>query len=142
MTETAVKRGSVSRLIHFVGRTARNSLAAAGLVAVAGAYYEYRKTRPAFEDDEAQKSKNVLVIPFHRIQLVEHKERSLSSQFSDWDKDSEERMMKMEVRELVDLLHQAASDPNITALYGIFGHGSQLSNAGWADLEEVRNALR
>lgn len=143
MSGEAAKRGRISRLFHFAGRTARNSLAFVGVVAAAGLYNEYSKLKPAFQgDDKNDKKKKVLVVPFHRIQLVEHKKRDWRSELGEFERDPEERTIRLEVRELVDLLHKAAADPNIVALYGIFGHGSQLSNTGWADLEEVRNALR
>jgi hypothetical protein len=46
------------------------------------------------------------------------------------------------VKELVDVIHKAAEDPNIVALYGYFGHGFTSSFGGWAQVEEVRNALK
>lgn len=139
MSEEPAKRRGLSRLLNFAVRSARNSLAVVGAVAAAGLYNEYRKLTYVDEDD---RKKKVLVVPFHRIQLVEHKMRDWRSQLREMEINSEDRIIQLEVREFVDLLHQAAADPNIVALYGIFGHGSQLSNAGWADLEEVRNALR
>ena len=49
------------------------------------------------------------------------------------------------MNELVDILHAAADDPTIGGIRGTFGHygnNNNLSKAGWADWEEVRNALR
>jgi hypothetical protein len=136
----ALKRGVVSRFIRRVGGTFKTSFAIVGVVAAVAVYSEYKKLRPDDSDDE--KNKKVLVIPFHRINLVDHKKRDLRSEVGSLGKDDDERVFQLEVRELVDLLHEAAADPNIVALYGIFGQGSQLSRTGWADLEEVRNALR
>uniref|UniRef100_A0A7S2XK82 Peptidase S49 domain-containing protein n=1 Tax=Attheya septentrionalis TaxID=420275 RepID=A0A7S2XK82_9STRA len=51
-------------------------------------------------------------------------------------------VVEMELRELVDLIHQAAADPSIVALQGTFGQGFQFSVGGYAQLEEIRNAIR
>jgi hypothetical protein len=141
MEENAAhKRGVVSRFIRRVGGTFKTSFAIVGVVAAVAVYSEYKKLRP--DDDDKDEKKKVLVIPFHRIHLVDNKKMDLRSEVSSLGTDDNERVFKLEVRELVDLLHEAAADPNIVGLYGIFGHGSQLSGTGWADLEEVRNALR
>jgi protease-4 len=148
-------RGPISRLTRFAGRTLQSTLAVVGVAALGAGYYEYQSIRPALWEDYNEKKnasiqkdgdtkKKVLVIPFHRLQLVERKK---SEYFSSLEKISgddadQDRVLPMELRELVDLLHQAAADPEISALYGIFGHGSALSSSGWADLEEVRNALK
>ena len=97
-----------------------------GLATVAGgSYYVYRNRMKR----EGSKKK-VLVIPFHRLELKEAAANVWKSHHMPTD-------------ELVRLLHEAASDPEIVALYGIFGHGGSLhQSAGWADLEEIRQALR
>jgi hypothetical protein len=148
-----------------LAKYAKRSVAALSVVAVAGAYYEYKTMFPRVDassnrpfgrfgrddsDDEEKDGKDktdrkakrqVLVVPFHRIELKDRYDRDLS--FESFSPDADDRTLKMEVRELVDLIHHAASDPSIVALYGIFGHGSSgLNGAGWADLEEVRNALK
>ena len=136
------------------GSGLKTSLAVVGLATVVGLYSEYQKLKPSFassddKDDDSSKQSNkkkkVLVLPFHRMQLVERKDRSFRASLSrmDPDEDGDTATFPIEVRELVDLLHHAASDPNISAVYGIFGHGGLgLQSAGWAQLEEVRNALR
>jgi hypothetical protein len=48
----------------------------------------------------------------------------------------------VELSEIVNVIHSAASDPSIVALYGIFGHGFGFSAGGWAHVEEIRNALK
>jgi hypothetical protein len=53
-----------------------------------------------------------------------------------------EEVLEMELPELVDLIHQAAADPSIVALQGTFGQGFQFSVGGYAQLEEIRNAIR
>ena len=51
-------------------------------------------------------------------------------------------MLQMEVRDLVDTIHKAAQDPNVVALYGIFGNGFEFKSGGWGHLDEVRSALK
>jgi len=147
------------RLIRYAGGKAKTAFAAFGIVAAGGLYYEYRRTFPSYllddEDDDGggstnkKKRKQVLVIPFHRIDLKDKHRQTGFDVISRWDgrgggaaAGGEDPKLRFEVRELVDLIHAAASDPEIVALYGTFGHGSLLPNAGWADLEEVRNALK
>jgi protease-4 len=129
--EAAVqKRGLVSRLL----RKPRLYIAGA---AAAAAYY---MTREKPEEDENKKK--VLVIPFHRLNIVEKQESGFRSRLRKLDRD-QGGTLTMELQELVDVIHHAASDPNVVALYGVFGHGgTNLAGTGWADLEEVRNALR
>ena len=52
------------------------------------------------------------------------------------------RTTQIEVSELVEIIHAAAQDPSIAALYGTFGHGFNFRAGGWAHVEEVRNALK
>ena len=165
-------KGPFARVFHFAGRTVKTSLAAVGVAAIGAAYYEYQSLRPLWEtsttsndspsslwtatkkDDnnsasssstpqDSKKKKKVLVIPFNRLKLVERKKTDLSSSFEKFGStEKEDKVHEMEIRDLVDLIHKAAMDPEIGALYGVFGHGSSLMTSGWADLEEVRNALR
>jgi len=137
--ENDSRGGLAMRFVRRVGGRIKTSLAVVGFAAVAGLYLEYRNVTSSEKEDDKKK---VLVVPFHRLQLVERKNQYFGSKISRIDVDKEDRLVEMEVRELVDLIHTAAMDPEIVALYGIFGHGSLLSQAGWADLEEVRNALR
>jgi hypothetical protein len=140
-----------------VAKYSKRSVAVLSVAAAAGAYYEYKTMFPRVEasskrpfggfgrDDEDTNDRKgkqqVLVVPFHRIELKDRHDRDLP--FENLSPDAGDRDLKMEVRELVDLIHHAASDPSIVALYGVFGHGSSgLNGAGWADLEEVRNALK
>jgi len=138
--------GVVRRLVGRVGSSLKTSFAILGVAAAAGLYMEYKSLQSTVEETEESdtKKRKVLVIPFHKIDLVERKSGTWRSELRDLgglDRKEDQRTT-LEVRELVDILHHAASDPQIVALYGIFGHGSQMSTAGWADLEEVRNALR
>lgn len=134
-------------VIRRAGGAVKTSFAAVGLVAVVGLAIEYEmfnglSLNPT-DSKSSESEKKVLVIPFHRLQLVERKQSDWKSMLSALDSSNQDdKMIQMELREIVDLIHHAAMDPNVTALYGIFGHGSKLAEQGWADLEEVRNALR
>ena len=132
------------RAVRYVGSKVKTSFAIVGAAAALGVYYEYNRVFPSTSasEDAAGEKKKVLVIPFHRIQLKDKHEREFSSSLSRFSRDSDDRIIQLEVKELVDIIHHAASNPNIAALYGVFGHGSVLSSAGWADVEEVRNALK
>lgn len=139
------ERNLMHRWVRRVGSTLKTSLAVVGFATIAGIYMEYKRLNPdECDETENKKKKRVLVIPFHRMQLVEQKELSVGGMISDFDRnDDSDTVTQFEVRELVDLLHHAATDPSITAIYGIFGHGGMgIEQAGWAQLEEVRNALQ
>lgn len=87
----------------------------------------------SFKRQANKNKKKVLVLPFYKMRIVEQRKpdfRSFSSS-----------SIEMPVDELVELIHQAAEDPNIVALHGIFGNGFGFSSGGWAHLEEIRNAL-
>jgi protease-4 len=137
-------------VIRRAGGAVKTSFAAAGLIAAVGLAIEYevfsnmKLALPGSEKKSSDAEKKVLVVPFHRLQLVEHKQSDWRSQLSNLDSgtNQEDKVIQMELRELVDLIHHAAADPDVSALYGIFGHGSELASQGWADLEEVRNALK
>ena len=131
--------GPVSRLVRRVGGGIKTSLAVVGAAAALAAYKEYR-TLTSVDEDSKEKQKKVLVLPFHRLKLVDY-QKTRPGDFPSLDR--EDRVQTMEVRELVRIIHEAAADPEIVALYGYFGHGGNtLAQTGWADLEEVRNALR
>ena len=141
---SAQSHGFLSSILRRAGSGVKSSLAVVGFATLAGVYSEYKKLFPSEDDTDDSKKKNkVLVVPFYRMQLTERKDTSFRGSLSRLDPDDDTKTITMEVRELVDLLHHAASDPNITAVYGVFGHGGiGLSQAGWAQLEEIRNALR
>jgi signal peptide peptidase SppA len=137
--------GMLNRWIRRVGSGVKTGFAVVGFAAVAVAYSEYQKLKIEDDDDDS-KTKKVLVLPFHQMRLVERKDPRMDFQSlsSGLEGNKSTRTITMETRELVDLLHHAASDDSITSLYGIFGHGGTgiASSAGWAQLEEIRNALR
>lgn len=101
-------------------------------VLAAGGGYRYYVYQQGDND-----KKKVLIVPFHRLNIKDQQEDGISSFVSD----PNDEMVHIELKELVDAIHSAASDPDIVALHGIFGHGSNLK-AGWADLEEIRGALK
>ncbi len=125
---TAAAKHAGGRVATFLRRnkfTLLTVLAAAGGVQ----YYVYQQA----DNNE----KKVLIVPFHRLNIKDQQEEGWSSLVSD----PNDEMFHIELKELVDAIHSAASDPDIVALHGIFGHGSNLK-AGWADLEEIRSALK
>jgi protease-4 len=127
--------GFLMRALRYVGGKAKTGMAVVGVVATAAFYLNQKASAPHPDDDK----KKVLCIPFHRIILSDTFENvpATLSDLSDLD-----RPMKLSTRELVEIIHAAAEDPNVVALYGKFGNGSLLPDAGWADLEEVRQALK
>jgi hypothetical protein len=131
--------GVIMSGIRRVGHGLKTSLAIVSFATASGLYMEYRKYCPMEEDNNKKK---VLVIPFHHLQLIEKEKKSIRSQLLHSDVDTKDCSVQMEIKDLVEVLHHAASDPSIVALYSIFGHGSTLSQAGLADLEEVWNTLQ
>lgn len=144
MTEEHVSgRGPFMRqLVRLAGR-GKSALAVVGFAALAGAYYEYSNLNP--KDLDSDSKKKILVIPFHRLKVTDNPARStFFDRATSFDPDGGGNdTVQMDLRELIDVIHHAASDPEIVALYGIFGHGSHLPRSlSFAQLEEIRNALR
>lgn len=119
-------------------------LGATGLLASVG--YRRRQEEQRRLDDS--KKKKVLVLPFYRMKIVETKSPiSLSSLAGDpllvpSGGGGGDKTIVIAADELVGLIHEAAQDPSIVGLYGIFGNGGGFSTGGWAHLQEVRNALQ
>lgn len=138
-TTPTLRRGRIFRALSFAGR---HPILLS--VAALGAYYEYHQWR--LEAIDQAPSKSVLYIPFHRLELTGAREASLGAAIYDLltrnNRKDGDVSVETNLQELVDVLHHAAADPNIVAVYGMFGHGSQLDEIGWADLEEIRTALR
>jgi len=84
------------------------------------------------------KKKKVIVLPFDRMKLVEQRKARFGLPFFTTDTQT----LEVEVKELVDLIHAAAQDPEVVALYGIFGGSTGRFEAGLAQIEEIRNAIR
>lgn len=108
-------------------------------------YSSYQnRARKIKQEAEDAKTKKVLVLPFDRMKIVEESRgNSLRSLLSSSSVDpTSNRTVEMSVDECVRLIHQAAADPQIVALYGVMGHGQGFSTGGWAHVEEIRNALK
>lgn len=101
------------------------------------------------DDDEkkgAKKKRRALVLPLDCLKLVERRGPDLLSdarrlQDGLASGGGKQPTIVMEVRELVEIIHAAASDPNVTAVYADFGEGMRYP-MGYAHIEEVRNAIR
>jgi len=135
----------------------KNSLAAVGFVTTLYAIREYNEYNGTAlfpisnngennnnEGDDVDKKKKVLVIPFHQMKIVEQKKTSglgtlLQSISPGGDDD---KVVEVELRSLINTIHEAAADPEIVALYGTFGNGFRFDCGGYAHVEEVRDAIR
>ena len=132
------------RLMESIQRRPLRSGLAAGFFATM-LYTSYQdRTRQKKEETQDAKTKKVLVLPFYKMTIVEEsRSNSLRSLLSSQapTTSSSNRNVEMSVDECVRLIHHAAGDPQIVALYGIMGHGQGFSTGGWAHVEEIRNAL-
>ena len=146
------------------GSVGKTVLAVCGAVTVASAGLDYRWDREREEARLRAKGKDaygggagsadgrgrVLVLPFYRMKVVERKQRSplsalgsrLRKHMSSLGGGDDESPIEIELYELVDAIHEAARDPDIAGLYGLFGYGYGFSCGGYAHLEEIRNAVR
>ena len=143
--------GVVSRRI---GNVAKNSLAVVGFGTTIYAlreFYEFNQLKdygsPSSSDEKGYektthdlKKKKVLVIPFDKLKIVERKTPPSIDSF--FKSSTEAKMQTIELRTLVDTIHEAAKDPEVVALYGTFGNGFRFSCGGYAHLEEIRNAIK
>lgn len=131
-------------ILKRLGTTAKNSLAVLGFCT---AVYSAKQAHETFSmtwshSHQGERKKKILVLPFHRMKIVEQKKSSLSSFMDKLSSGKEDGLMEVEVRELVDVIHAAAEDPDIVALHGTFGQGFGFRCGGYAHIEEVRNAIR
>ena len=135
-------------ILRRLGSTAKTSFALVGLGTTIYAANEIKQYNDIFltkSTKSGEEEKNILVLPFHRMKIVEQKKHkfsfslsSLTSTLSEGDTGT----LEVEVRELVDAIHAAAEDPDIVALHGQFGHGFGFQCGGYAHVEEIRNAIR
>mmetsp|Transcript_11345 Transcript_11345/g.22672 ORF Transcript_11345/g.22672 Transcript_11345/m.22672 type:complete len:748 (+) Transcript_11345:130-2373(+) len=93
------------------------------------------------DKSKGKSKKSVLVLPFSNLKVVERR----SGDFDDLkrlgpDRDKQPTIV-LEAKELVKIIHTAASDPNITALHADFGEGMRFP-CGLGHMEEIRNAIR
>lgn len=132
-------RHRLGALLRRLGSSTKTSLAAVGLgttVYLSNDLIQYRKLK----GNKKNNVKNVLVLPFHRMKIVEHKKSSPFSKLSSLS--SGDKMMEVEIHELVDMIHNAANDPSIHSIYATFGHGFGFKCGGFAHIEEIRDAIR
>lgn len=126
-------------ILRRLGSSTKTCLAVIGLgttVYLSDDLIKYRKLNGTDEN----KSKNVLVLPFHRMKIVEHKKSSPFSMLSSLS--NENKTMEVEIHELVDMIHHASNDPSIHSIYATFGHGFGFKCGGLAHIEEIRDAIR
>ena len=134
-----IMRHRLGAIFRRLGSTAKTSLAAVGLGTSLYLSYDLNQYRKLSGTKENH-LKNVLVLPFHRMTIVEQKKPSPFSKLSSFS--SEDKIMEVEIHELVDVIHKAANDPNIHSIYATFGHGFGFKCGGFAHIEEIRDAVR
>ena len=130
-------------MASFVSKGIIGSLALVGTLTLAKDGDVMIRALSKTESDEIKSDKKkVLVLPFHRMKLVERVDRNEALASLLDGTGGEDKQIVMEVRELVDVIHAAAEDPEIVALYGTFegSHGS--FQGGVAQVQEVRNAIK
>mmetsp|Transcript_17937 Transcript_17937/g.36937 ORF Transcript_17937/g.36937 Transcript_17937/m.36937 type:complete len:155 (-) Transcript_17937:500-964(-) len=143
MAATANSKEVMSRLTTAILNRPWFVLGAAGFLGATS----YKRVKAEERLAEDAKKKNVLVLPFHRMKIVEEKKSPASALISNLSGSIEnigagtEKVIEMQMDELVSLIKEAADDPSIVSMYGIFGNGGTISTGGWAHLEEIRNAL-
>lgn len=137
-TEVATKPpGWLSSIVR---RNPLRTVALSGALLAYG-YGKYQQKKEEMEvANDPSHSKKVLVLPFYKMKLVEESKRNFRSLLSNGST-SGDKSIEMPVDEVVNLIHKAAGDPDIVALYGVLGHGGGFSTGGWAHVEEIRNAL-
>lgn len=133
-------------VLRRLGTTTKNSLAVLGFCTVVYSAKELRGTFSIFDQTQTKSTsktkKKVLVLPFHRIKIVEQRKPSFSTFLDKLSSGGEDKVMEVEIRELVDAIHAAAADPDIVALHGTFGQGFGFQCGGYGHIEEIRNAIR
>mmetsp|Transcript_28565 Transcript_28565/g.32054 ORF Transcript_28565/g.32054 Transcript_28565/m.32054 type:complete len:797 (+) Transcript_28565:23-2413(+) len=106
-------------------------------------YRKYKEEERLIKDS---KKKKVLVLPFYKMRIVEEKKSSPNALLENlagiFDGSGNNKVIEMQADELISLIREAAEDPSIEGMYGIFGNGGTISTGGWAHLEEIRNALQ
>lgn len=120
-------RGFLASAFRRVGWAAKTSLALVGLVAILPTANDFFQFLQDEQMKKKKKKKSVLVLPFYRMRIVERKKPSPRDLISVFQSDDLSTPIEVEVAELVDLIHEAAVDPEIVALYGQFGNGMDSS---------------
>ena len=87
-------------------------------------FEEQFKTDTDEDGNEVKKSvKKVLVVPFDNLKLVEEHSSGGFNAGSFMNRRGKQPTITLEVKEFVDVIHEAASDSNVSALYADFGEG-------------------
>ena len=120
----------------------RNPIKSIGLVGL-GTSMITSQANQKRKQEEFQDKKKILVLPFHRMKIVEEKKNGATNLITNGSSSSggANKTIEIPIDELVTLIHKAAEDPNVVGLYGIFGHGYTFQTGGWAHIQELRNAL-
>ena len=139
----------------------KNSLAIIGLGTTIYGIHEYKeynnisitKTSTIMKKEEEHKKKKVVLhLPFHKMKIVERKsnyspfrelfKRSFNHNNNNNDNNNDDTIQEVELQTIIDVIHDAAMDPNVVALYATFGNGFRFQCGGFAHVEEIRNAIR
>ena len=127
----------MSSLRATMGGTLKFTGKAAGLLAflnIAGYTYENYTVHQFFDEqyttdtdedgNEVKKLvKKVLVVPFDNLKLVEERSSGGFNAKSLMNRSGKQPTITLEVKDFVDVIHKAASDSNVSALYADFGEG-------------------
>mmetsp|Transcript_25761 Transcript_25761/g.56492 ORF Transcript_25761/g.56492 Transcript_25761/m.56492 type:complete len:356 (-) Transcript_25761:1189-2256(-) len=154
----------MSGLVRRAGSAGKTVLAVAGVFAIGSAALEYKLDQEISEarqrhsssagdnngentaEAEKKKRQRVLVLPFYRIRIVEKKKQNVLTSIAPTLlgrlSSDNTQPIEIEVHDLVQTIHEAAADPDIVGLHGIFGHGGGFSCGGYAHVEEIRDAIR
>ena len=137
----------------------KNSLAIIGLGTTIYGIHEYReynnisitKTSTVEKEEHKKKKKVVLHLPFHKMKIVQRKsnyspfrelfKRSFNNNNNN-DNNNDDTIQEVELQTIINVIHDAAMDPNVVALYATFGNGFRFQCGGFAHVEEIRNAIR
>jgi len=98
----------------------------------------------SFKTQQPKYRKRVLVLPFDSLKIIEHRQPGSITDMESFQPlldRNKQPTITMEAKELVSILHAAASDPTISSLYATFGEGMRFP-VGTAHVEEIRNAVR
>ena len=115
-------------------RIASKTVALVTLVGAGLHFYERHTVNQFFgenftlvEEEDGEKKqkqkKKVLVLPLDSLKLVEERKSGNFNLTSQLQQSGRQPMYLLETKELVDTIHKAAADPNITGLYADFGEG-------------------
>ena len=157
--------GPLGGLVRRAGSATKTVFAVAGVLTLGSTYLDWQLEKErrearllhrlrhspsdnnnADDDVAAQKRKahqRILVLPFYRMQVVEKKKANalvalapqLIGRLSEGG--NSDSPIQIEAHDLVDIIHNAAADPDIVGLYGVFGHGGGFSAGGYGHIEEV-----